>query len=193
MLSVLPENDFVEFKRKYPDPQLSFSNMGLRAYYHCHTASTRPDAEHGHFHIFLRTNVRSDASSEKTQWSHLAGLSMDSLGQPLRWFTVNHWVTGETWSNADQLEKKLDALLEKESKGLKLIEQWLLAMMEFYKQTLKETLTKRDQQIKTFAQEQGIYKTLQDRSIYLLSHQKIDLFNDMKSLANLNSMSHYNA
>ena len=193
VLSVLPEDDVVEFKRKYPEPQLSFSNMGLRAYYHCHTSSSRPDAEHGHFHIFLRTDASTDASSEKTQWSHLAGLSMDNLGQPLQWFTVNHWVTGETWNKPNQLENKLDTLLEKKSKGLKLVEEWLLAMLGFYKQTLKETLIKRDQHIKTLTQGRGIDKTQQDRSIYLLSHQEINLFDDLKSRTDLTSMSHYNA
>ncbi len=185
VLSVLPEDDVVEFKRKYPDPQLSFSNMGLRVYYHYHTSSSRPEEEHGHFHIFLETDEK--------QWSHLAGLSMDNLGQPLQWFTVNHWVTGETWSNSKQLENKLGILLEKEPKGLKLVEEWLLAMLGFYKQSLKETLTKKDQHIKTLTQEQGIDKTLQDRTIYLLSHQEINLFDDLKSRTDLTSMSHYNA
>ncbi len=191
VLSVLPANGVVEFKRKYPDPQLSFSNMGLRVYYHCHTSSSRPDAEHGHFHIFLRTDASTDASSEKTQWSHLVGLSMDNLGQPLQWFSVNHWVTGETWSNSQQLENKLDVLLEIKPKGLKLVEEWLLAMLGFYKQTLKETLIKRDQHIKTLTQGRGIDKTQQDRSIYLLSHQEINLFDDLKSRTNLNSISHH--
>jgi hypothetical protein len=192
VLSVLPENDLVEFNRKYPKPQLSFSNMGIRAYYHCHTSSSRPEAEHGHFHIFLRADASTDVSSEKIQWSHLVGLSMDNLGQPLQWFTVNHWVTGETWSNTNLLENKLDALLDKKAKELKLVEEWLLAMLGFYKKALKETLTKRDLQIKTFTQGQEIDKTLQDRSIYLLSHQEINLFNDLKSYTDLTSMSHYN-
>lgn len=117
---------------------------------------------------------------------------MDNLGQPLQWFTVNHWVTGETWNNTRQLENTLDALLEKNPKGLKLIEKWLLAMLEFYKQSLKEILTERDQEIKTFSQDQKNDIALQDRSIYLLSQQDINLLSDLESYANITDMPHYN-
>lgn len=189
--SSLPNHGVVEFKRKYPEPILSFSGVGLRAFYHCHTSESRPDTEHGHFHIFLKTNM--------DQWSHLAGLSMDNLGQPLQWFTVNHWVTGETWIKAHQLENKLEALLanagqlSKNNIELELVEEWLLAMLGFYKKPLKEILIKRDQQISTYTQDQEKNKILQDRRIYLLSQQDINLLSDLESCTNIAGMPHYNA
>jgi hypothetical protein len=190
VLSVLPSNGVVEFKRKYPEPDLSFSNSsfpntGLHAYYHCHTSSSRPNAEHGHFHIFLRVN--------ENQWSHLVGLSMDSVGQPLQWVTVNHWVTAETWCGAKKLQICLENLLLKDIQELEMTESWLLAMLEFYKKTLKEILVERDQQVEKLTQEQKIDSMLQDRSIYLLSQRKISLLNDLKSCSNLNDTSRSNS
>lgn len=183
VLAVLPDDGLVEIKRKYPDPKLSFSGAGLRAYYHCHTAESRPDTEHGHFHIFLRTS--------KNQWSHLAGLSMDNMGQPLEWFTVNHWVSGETWNTAETLRGYLNKLLKNECPNLGLVEQWIHSMLGFYQQQLDDLLNERDKEIKTLTQERELNTILTDRTIYVLSQHKINLLSDLESYVNLNSKSNY--
>ena len=36
---------------------------------------------------------------------HLAALSLDVNGQPVRWFTTNRWVTGEHWRPAVLIER----------------------------------------------------------------------------------------
>lgn len=138
VLSVLPESGGVVYDHKYPEPILSFSGAGLRAYYHCHSWSSPPDGEHGHFHIFVR------AADEN--WTHLSGLSMDSDGQPLQWFTVNHWVTGERWKEPLEIIEALDAISE-DSDWL-LTEQWLWQMIKFYRPALDVLLTERDVQVK---------------------------------------------
>lgn len=172
MLSILPDGGIVEMKRKYPDPMLSFSDLGIRAYYHCHTSTARPKAEHGHFHIFLSIN--------ESQWSHLAGLSMDNQGQPLQWFTVNHWVTGENWVDNQNLAIHLTRLLAKEQPAVTTVEKWILAMLGFYTPVLKETLKERDLQIETYSQDREPSIVFKDRDIYLLSHQDIDLLCDLQ-------------
>ena len=37
--------------------------------------------------------------------THVVAISMDSKGRPLRLFTTNRWVTGETWYRADDVCK----------------------------------------------------------------------------------------
>jgi hypothetical protein len=172
VLSILPEGGILEMKHKYPDPMLSFSGMGLQAYYHCHTSATRPKAEHGHFHIFLNIN--------ETQWSHLAGLSMDNMGQPLQWFTVNHWVTGESWVNSMEMDNYLTKLLSKELSTVETVEKWILAMLGFYAPTLREILKERDGQIEALSQDIETTSVFNDRNIYLLSQQEIDLLKDLQ-------------
>ena len=177
VIAILPDNSVVEFEKKYPNPMLSFSGIGVRAYYHCHSSDNRPDTEHGHFHVFLKTD------SEK--WSHLAGLSMDKLGQPLEWFTVNHWVTGEAWITAPALEQQLNKLQKNEGQKLELVENWLLAMLNFYQKALNQLLRERDQEINAFLTEKTLESALEDRNIYILSKYKINLLNDLESYANL--------
>lgn len=179
VISVLPETGIIKLKQKYPQPMLSFSGMGLRTYYHCHPSDSKPETEHGHFHIFL--------SIDDDKWSHLAGLSMDRLGQPLQWFTVNHWVTGETWKSSAILEQQLNQLLYSQRHNLDLVEQWLLAMLEFYKQTLKLLLKQRDQRINELSEKDHLDTVLKNHSIYDLSIIKINLLNDLESYATLNN------
>ena len=177
VISILPDTGVVDFKQKYPQPMLSFSGMGLRAYYHCHDSDSQPENEHGHFHIFLQINDK--------QWSHLAGLSMDHMGQPLQWFTVNHWVTGETWNPADILGKQLIQLLNYERQNLEMVERWLLAMLEFYQQPINNLLIQRDQRIDELIQGKEFDSILKDRTIYDLSSDKINLLSDLESYASL--------
>ncbi|WP_455198494.1 DUF6969 family protein [Kaarinaea lacus] len=183
VISILPESGLFELNQKYPKPMLSFPGTGLRAYYHSHSYASRPDEENGHFHIFL--NMDDDLKLENEKWSHLAGLAMDSMGQPVRWFTVNHWVTGETWCPADMLNRKLDLLTKKDSRELSLVEQWIKAIIEFYTLSLNQLLEERDRVITKLIQEKNLNAILQDRAIYGLSHRPINLLYDLESYVNL--------
>jgi hypothetical protein len=168
VLEILPADGVVELDRRYPEDLLDFNNAGLRAYYHCHTASERPDNEHGHFHIFVRIPAG---------WSHVAGLSMDNNGQPLQWFTVNHWVTGEEWCGAEELAAHLKAVQLSENLGL--TEQWLYTMLDFYHPVLAQLFDERDRAIERHCTEWQGETVLQERSIYCLSTYVIDLLQDI--------------
>jgi hypothetical protein len=172
VLATLPSDAAVETERKYPAERYCFGGAGLSAYYHCHGADNRPADEHGHFHLFVQLDH---------QWSHLAALSMDRQGQPLQWFSVNLWVTGETWSDPDKLIAALDQLEDKAS--LSLTEQWLLAMTRFYRATLEHLLVQRDQQLETLRNGRDLDTVWQDRQIYTLSSLNINLFQDIQQSA----------
>ena len=40
--------------------------------------------------------------------SHLVAIAVNSRGEPIRLFTTNRWVTGETWYHADDIIGMLD-------------------------------------------------------------------------------------
>lgn len=181
VLSILPETGVVKYKQKYPQPMLSFSGNGLRAYYHCHTSVSQTENEHGHFHIFINTG--------NDQWSHLVGLSIDNLGQPVQWFTVNHWVTGESWVSAEKLKQHLYKLIIKDTQDTTLVEDWLLGMLEFYQQSINNLLKSRDQRIEELAQEMKLEKILKDHAIYDLSKDKINLLRDLETYVRLDNNS----
>ena len=129
----------LQVNKKYPTELLQFNQTGWRAYYHCHPASRagnhRFKGEHGHFHIFVRLENTED---KKEKWSHLAALAMDNMGQPLGWFTVNQWVTDETWKSADTLIPLLKSVpYEKQTS---LVESWLLSLVTLSRDIIIQVL-----------------------------------------------------
>ena len=158
--------------QKYPQGLLQFSGGEWRAYYHCHPSSGHGrsgkhhfDGEHGHFHLFMST----DATGDK--WTHVIALAMDPQGQPLGWFTVNHWVTGESWVPASELTEKLQSIPYDIQETL--LTRWLLAMVVLYRDQLNELLECRDKLLNENVLAGD--NILQDRSLYLLSESPIDL------------------
>ena len=107
----------------YPKGDVYDNETHAQYYYHAHPSETRIDklgAEHGHFHTFVRPlgmpkGIKpvglADYKKPKVKNDdicHLIGISMDRHGLPVRLFTVNRWVTGETWYKADDVMKILD-------------------------------------------------------------------------------------
>ena len=166
VLQVIAGESKIVEEVKYPKGHLHFNGTGWRAYYHCHANHSDIhqlfSAEHGHFHIFVRIDDEAD------KWSHLVALSMDAMGQPLRWFMVNHWVTGETWLEANQLASLMNNIPYQQQENV--LEQWLLCMLEVFKTEISGLLLTRDQQVDIQNEAQR-----QNRDIYLLAEEKIDL------------------
>jgi Domain of unknown function (DUF6969) len=178
VLQVINPNSSLEENKKYPADLLQFNQSGWRAYYHCHPASRagnhRFQGEHGHFHIFVRTQ------NDPEKWSHLVALAMDNMGQPLGWFTVNHWVTGETWQDSDILSKHLESIpydqLERlNSNKTNIVERWLLSLLAVSRDKVKIVLHERDKILKHKQLNQTESDIKQDKGIYLLSEMPINL------------------
>lgn len=170
VLEVLQGVNRVEQEHKYPEHGLTFAGLGLRAFYHCHTATSMPDNEHGHFHLFLHHD--GDRAS-LANWGHLAGLSMDSFGQPLRWFTVNRWVSGGPWLAAPRLVMLLQQLAIADD--LLLVEEWLLAMLAIYQEDITQLLAQRDQTVSQLMATSNKQAILDNRDYYEFSTIAIDL------------------
>ena len=157
--------------KKYPAAFLQFNQLGWRAYYHCHPADRagnhRFKGEHGHFHIFVRIH------NEPEKWSHLAALAMDNMGQPLGWFTVNHWVSGEEWLNAGDLTLFLEKIPFQQQ--IKLVERYLLSLLYLSKDKLKEILYERDKIIQDKKHQADKTDITQNKELYLLSEMSINL------------------
>ena len=98
----------------YPDGDVFDAESGAQYYYLAHRANA---LEHGHFHSFAR---RGDGPS------HLFAVSMDAWGQPLTLFTINRWVTGETWRPAAAVCSLLDGFRFADQSPLT---RWLSAIL----------------------------------------------------------------
>jgi hypothetical protein len=185
VLAVLDGAEQVEEGRKYPATALEFAGDRLRAYYHCHPAANRFAGEHGHFHIF---GADPGAAREEDRWVHLAGLSMDGMGQPLAWFAVNRWVTGGGWLAAAQTASLLDGV--EPAAGMTPTERWICGMLGVYGAELGDLLLLRDRRLMEIKAQSPDADILNDRSIYALAEQTVKLFDKLQAVIAAMSDSH---
>lgn len=152
--------------RHYPAGDLRDAAHASQCYYHAHDSRRSHRDEHGHFHLFVR-------APDGTGFHHLAALSLDALGQPLRWFTTNRWVTGERYADAAALQSLLDGF-ELQTRGrLAPLARWLQALVCLYRPQLAALLQRRDAMLQCRAARQGWEPVLEDRSLDVLSQSQV--------------------
>jgi len=162
----------LEAGRRYPQESLLLMGDRWRCFYHCHDSPAKSPEEHGHFHFFAACG-----DGTVRRWTHVAALSMDQQGQPLCWFTVNRWVTDGPWVAA----QALGGLLHWQQVGEKipLLQRWLSLAAQFYAGTILDLLSQRDHKLMEIKPASPQADILEDRKIYLLSRQQIDLRADL--------------
>ncbi len=175
VLAILPEPDTIEQGIKYPAGNLLFAGNELRAYYHNHREPYVRSNEHGHFHVFITSGSEQDAAA----WSHVAALSVDSMGQPQSWFCVNNLVTSGTWLASDRIEALLQQRLQPNSASFTLVERWIFYMLAVYYRKILSLLAARDEKLYELAGTDDIATVLNNRSVYDLAESSIDLLDDL--------------
>jgi hypothetical protein len=128
-------------------------------------------AEHGHFHLFLRgegiqagitplllpelavANAPAPRQSaplkrgKSDEVCHLVALAVDRRGEPIRLFTTNRWVTGETWYRADDVIRMLDRFRVRGNQPSAILNRWLGALVELFQPEIAQLLRERDKAI----------------------------------------------
>lgn len=160
---------------KYPPGNLAFGSKDWRMFYHSHTSPGHDENEHGHFHLFAPT-VK---TQEKVGWTHVVALSMDGMGQPIHWFTVNRWVTDGLWVPADKMASILSG--QKPRAEQNALQWWMASMVALYQDDLRDLMVKRDEQLTGVKEERPGSDILENRDVYLLSEKSIDLKQKLQS------------
>ena len=131
---------------------------------------TKPGAkiEHGHFHLFLRGGgmpagitpllspeftvanapaPRQSATMKRgssDEVCHLVALAVDRRGEPIRLFTTNRWVTGETWYRADDVILMLERFRVRGDHPSALLNRWVGALVQLFQPEIARLLRERD-------------------------------------------------
>jgi hypothetical protein len=154
--------------------------------------------EHGHFHLFLRGEAMpagitplllpelAVANAPATRQSaplklgkcgaicHLVALAVDRHGEPVRLFTTNRWVTGETWYRADDLALMLDRFRVRGDHPSALLNRWVGALVLLFQPEIAALLRERDKAIlETGWRRRG--NVLEDPRLEITSSLDIDL------------------
>ncbi len=107
-------------------------------FYHCHPAE-EGSVEHGHFHCFMRPQGPSGPIH------HLAAVGVDADGQLTRLFTVNQWVVGDDWLDAEPTIALLPRFDMQMPAPSYLVNRWLTAIFVAYEAEIADLLRERDQ------------------------------------------------
>jgi hypothetical protein len=152
----------------YPADDVYDGQSHAQYFYHVHPPAQRAPREHGHFHTFLRAEgmpsgvaplvlpetAVADATpapphaplkrGKRDEVSHLAAIALSAHGEPIRLFTTNRWVTGETWYRADDVIRMLDCFRVDAVDGPALLNRWVSALMALFRPQVVHLLRLRD-------------------------------------------------
>jgi hypothetical protein len=143
----------------YPKGDVYDRQTHSQYYYHAHPSELRT-GEHGHFHTFLRVKgmpkamqpapmpTSVDRPLGKDALSHLIGISMDKAGNPIRLFTVNGWVTGESWYSAKDVLEMLDLFAITHAVPSWPTNRWVGAMIKLFRPQIEWLLAERDESVR---------------------------------------------
>ena len=159
--------------QRYPAGEVYDAASHAQYFYHCHSASAEPvpGSEHGHFHLFLRAdgipagitplvlpelavaNAPVPPQSaplkrgDRDEVVHLVAIAIDRRGEPVRLFTTNRWVTGETWYCADDVIRMLDRFQVSGDMPFAVLNCWLGAVVRLFQPEIAVLLRKRDKTV----------------------------------------------
>jgi hypothetical protein len=160
--------------------------------------------EHGHFHTFLRPGgvprgvtplLLPELALPPSQdhaggvdpgahqlpgnmagTSHLMAISMNAGGLPIRLFTTNRWVTGETWYRAEDVMRMLDRFVLDQAASAPHLNRWLTALFRLFRPQMLQALQQRDATVMAWRRRRRSKShVFEDRRLDVTSSIAIDL------------------
>jgi hypothetical protein len=171
------QGEFYE-QEHYPAGDVFDPESGAQYYYHAHRGDAR---EHGHFHVFMRPHhlperfeparrakpgiaVEGAGPRGDAALAHIIAIGMDNYGLPVRLFTVNRWVTDESWFAARD------------------VNLWLTSLMRLFQPEIAELIRRRDAAVEARARANPRADALEDRSLEITAALDISVERRVRQL-----------
>lgn len=123
------------------------------------------------------------AGEEPDSWCHLVAIAMDAAGRPLRFFTTNRWVTGETWYPAADVVTMLDRFALAPAPPVPSLNRWMTALIGLYKPQLAELLARRDAAVMAWRwRHRAKVHVFEDRRFEIAAVLEIDLESHIEAI-----------
>ena len=184
--------------RHYPEEDVFDPTSHAQYFYHTHPPRRPASREHGHFHFFLRAEGMPVGAAPllfpelavaaappppqappfrrgaREEVSHLLAIGVDAEGKPVRLFTTNRWVTGETWYPAGDVRSMLDRFQVTDVGPSEALNQWLGAMLRLFRPQILELMRLRDQNVMAWRRRKRTH-VLDDPALEITSHLDVSL------------------
>jgi hypothetical protein len=190
--------------QRYPEGEVYDPATHAQYFYHRHLVPARgrplQPAECGHFHLFLRAegmpagivplvapelaiaNAPVPPQSAplkrgtRDEVAHLVAVAIDARGEPIRLFTTNRWVTGETWYGASDMIRMLDRFELRTDAPSALLNRWIGALVRLFQPEITVLLRNRDKAVQDWHWRWGRRgPVLEDTRLEITSIFDIDL------------------
>ena len=180
----------------YPKGDVYDAETHAQYYYHAHPPEERFEGEHGHFHTFLRPKgmplgvrpapvpkAEPPAESDNDALSHLIAIAMDAKGFPIRLFTVNRWVTGETWYVAQDVISMLDCFEIRHARPSWPANRWITAMLRLFRPQVEQLIRERDTCVVEWQRKHAPKDVYEERKLEVTSYVDIDIERQAEQIA----------
>lgn len=174
LLDTLRGAPSIEAWSHYPPGDVYDRESGAQWYYHCHSPATDA-AEHGHFHCFVRP------AGNDGPVHHLVAVGVDPYGKLIRLFTVNHWVVGDNWLEAEPTIALLERFDAEVARPSYLVNRWLTAVLRLYRDDIADLIRKRDDVLAVHQPPAGT-EARDDRDLEVTSEHPADLISTARAL-----------
>jgi len=170
-----PADDAIDRQRRY------------QWFYHSHDPQDRPGAaEHGHFHLFARTEGLAEQLDEAAESAflrklgarrrrapirHLLAVGTNAVGVPVSLFTVNPWVTGDLPLSGAATVELLRRL--RLATGHPLIDSVLTSVVRLHEPEIQALIAQRDRSL--FARAARGPRALDDETLEVTSSIALDV------------------
>jgi len=177
------QGEFFEWDH-YPKGDVYDWDSHSQYYYHAHPPENRAHRygeEHGHFHTFLRprgmpAEIRpaplddyQPPEEANDALTHFIGISMDAAGYPIRLFTTNRWVTGETWYVAEDVIAMLEKFEVDQARPSWPTNVWITNLLRLFRPDIERLLGKRDRTVAAWQAAHPGTNAYEDRNLELTS------------------------
>jgi hypothetical protein len=194
-----PEPAAIAEWQHYPEGEVYDPNSHSQFFFHAHPGKGKTAAERGHFHTFLRAEGMPIGVAPlllpefavpdvptlppqapplkrgtRDEVSHLIAIAIDFRGEPVRLFTTNRWVTGETWYPADDVIQMLDRFETAEQQPPRVLNRWISAMVQLFRPQISSLLHARDENVMSWRRRHRT-QVFEDPLLEVTSSLDIDL------------------
>jgi len=174
----------------YPPGDVYDVDTHSQYYYHAHPPeerARRSGAEHGHFHTFLRPKGMppgikpapladfTPPADDNDALTHFVGVAMNRAGYPIRLFTTNRWVTGETWYTADAVVSMLERFAMDLAYPSWPVNIWITAMLRLFGPDIESLLAERDRAVEDWQRRHPGENVYEDRRLEITSIRDVSV------------------
>ena len=190
------EGEFYEWDH-YPKGDVYDSETHSQYYYHAHPPEGRVKKwgpEHGHLHTFVRPKGMprgikpapvpdyEEPDGDNDALSHLVAISMDRAGYPIRLFTTNRWVTGETWYAAAEVMRIVGRFHMDLAWPSWPVNIWITEMLRLFRPHIEELVRQRDHAVADWQTAHPDVNSFEDRELEITSLRDISVERQIKTV-----------